>query len=133
MSVAAIVPPASTAVHPMPGGGTVTERWLGEHDVMLEVSGELDLYDEPAVVDLLTACIFGGASRITVDVQPGAFVGLAVLRGAQRAHRFLTRRDGELLVRGLRSPLDRVWLSIAPPPRPSPWQWNRVTGSPIVA
>ncbi len=133
MSVAAIVPSASPAVaHRMPGGGAVTEQWLGAHDVMLEVSGELDLYDEPALVDLLTACIFGGASRITIDLRPGTFIGLAPLRAASRVRRFLDRRDGEVEVRGLRPPLDRVWEAMAPPAR-LPDRCTGRTGSPVVA
>jgi anti-sigma B factor antagonist len=76
---------------------------------VLAVTGELDVYEAPALRTELFAIVDEGHARVVVDCAGMGFIdsaGLAVLVDAQRR---LAGHGGELVLRGLRLPARRIF------------------------
>lgn len=94
----------------LPGGAIVSERWSSPVRVAVSIGGELDAFDQHGLLDLLTACILGGAREIEIDARAVPFGDVAVLRCFDRVGRFLARSHGSLELVGLAPLRDRTRL-----------------------
>jgi anti-anti-sigma factor len=98
-----------TPVRRLPGGARVAEQWTGSERLTLTASGDLDAFDQHAVINLVTDGILRGGRHVTVDAREATFIDTAVLRALLQCRHFLKRSGGTLTVSGLRPSLDLVW------------------------
>jgi anti-anti-sigma regulatory factor len=100
---------AGSQVRRLPGGARVAELWTGSDRLTLTASGDLDAFDQHAVINLVTDGVLRGGRHVTVDAREATFIDTAVLRALLRCRHFLKRSGGTLTVSGLRPSLDLVW------------------------
>lgn len=98
-------PPATvSAPHPvhrrhLPGGAIVAEhRWTPTAGT-LAVHGEIDGFDAPAIIDLITGCLLDHVVELDLDLDGVTFADLTVLRAIARAERFGRRAGVSVRVR----------------------------------
>jgi len=94
--------PSRTAAGPTNGvspyRATVAE--LGRELLLLSVSGELDLYAEPDLMDSLAAADEPGASTVILDLSGVAFLDSTICGALVREAKRRRRAGGELVLVG---------------------------------
>lgn len=97
----------------LPGGAVVVESSDRRPWVTVRISGELDRYDELALVDALTGSVLGGARHLVVDLGDVVFADLSIVRAMDRVRRFLARSGGTFELRNARPQVDMLWGRLA--------------------
>lgn len=75
-----------------------TDHPLGDHSLVIEMSGELDLLATPTLVDDVASALRGGVEHIVVDVSKATFIDSAILGAIVRCSSMATRAGGRLVL-----------------------------------
>ncbi|MEY2437936.1 MAG: anti-sigma factor antagonist [Acidimicrobiaceae bacterium] len=89
-------------------GLDVVSLEIGEHEVRLLLSGEVDLATAGLVVQAVEAAAANGATSVELDLSEVPFIDSSGIAAIVRSHRALQAVDGRLTIGSKSPPVARV-------------------------
>lgn len=88
---------------------TLTDEGQSDSTVILSVTGDLDLWNAPALEQRLRRCLDQGSQWVVVDLSQAAFLDSSGLGALTNSKRRIERKGGRLVVINTNDQMRRVF------------------------